>query len=113
MVIKVEGELTSFKELGLGPFRRRQSSTERFSCLIATSGQPVQVLEGLTMETVDTPFGSVLQGELRGVQCLFGELGTDTSRSFTFSMLSVNGYELRGTASYAEPKPGSRNRYVV
>lgn len=101
MVVKVEGELITEETSGFGPLKRTHEVRRDFSCVLNTA-EAVPVFGELSFRLAPSPVGWVLQGRLKGTQILFGDFTSDGARTLPFSMLSVRGYKLVGSATVVE-----------
>jgi hypothetical protein len=101
--IRIEGELVHSRQSGFGPFRRQHRDVETFEGLLVGESEKLEAGQDLYFECVQTRYGWVLQGSLRGISCTFGEFETGSRGDcFSFTMLSVVDWELRGKATILE-----------
>lgn len=97
MTLRINGQIFRSRRSGLGRSRWR---TEEFSCVVAEGTGGVEAGEGLIFECVSNGRGWVLQGTVRNVPCLFGEIGRgEEGQGFRFAMISVARVEVRGQAT--------------
>jgi hypothetical protein len=106
MRLQIKGEVRRRTRLGFGPLTRERWRAEPFALYVTQGEGRTNALSGLWFECVESVRGWVLQGSLEGVSCLFGEILHDRpGEGFSFTMLSVAGIELRGTADPQAENP--------
>jgi hypothetical protein len=97
MVLNISGTLRKRRTRYLGPFKREDWTTASFDFRLTEDDGRVDPIEDLWFQIIEAPSGYVLQGSVRGSNCMFAVIpfGT-TNKKIPLTMNNVSGVELRG-----------------
>ncbi|HSI71771.1 MAG TPA: hypothetical protein VK934_01225 [Fimbriimonas sp.] len=98
MVLQISGTLRKRRVKYIGPFKREDWAISTFSCTVSKDDGRVDPIDDLWFQLVEAPSGYVLQGSVRGSNCIFAVIPYDTvSKKLPLVMNNVSGVELKGT----------------
>jgi hypothetical protein len=102
--VRVAGELSRRKFVGIGPLRRERWSSEPFD-LVLEIGESVKVGDDLHLRVISSPQGIAIEGRILGIRCVFGDIPFG-SKTGPLTAFSVGSRRLNGRADLVEDDSG-------